>query len=92
MADQSNGQSLAWPSEAATAADFAQEGPIWLAEAVTAADFKGGGLGGCSPPAPAGRNTTLSSRVLISEGSVSNLIVDPMTLLSEMHQFFVAWA
>ena len=66
MADPSNGQSPAWPSEAATAADFAQEVPIWLKDA-TAAEFKGGD--------EAGRITTLSTKVLILEGSVSNLTV-----------------
>ena len=47
----------------------------WLAEAATAADLKGGSGGAGAPPAEAGRYTTLSSRVLIPEGSVSNLTV-----------------
>ena len=44
-------------------------GPGWLPTA------QGGVWGGITTPAEAGRNTTLSSRVLIPEGSVSNLTV-----------------
>ena len=73
VADPSNGQSPAWPLEAATAADLAQLRRLRQQPTLR------GGLGGCSPPAEAGRNTTLSSRVLIPEGSVSNLTVHLIT-------------
>ena len=74
VADPSNGQSPAWPLEAATAADLAQEVQSGLRRLRQQPTLRGG-LGGRSPPVEAGRNTTLSSRVLIPEGSVSNLTV-----------------
>ena len=74
MADPSNGQSPAWPLEAATAADLASEVQSGLRRLRQQPTLRRG-LGGVAPPAEAGRYTTLSSRVLILEGSVSHLTV-----------------
>ena len=72
MADPTNGQLQAWSLEAATAADLAQEfeAGLWR---LRHQPTLWGGLGVREPQT--GRYTTLSPRVLILEGSVSNLTV-----------------